>query len=75
MRCAKPKPRMPVIRFIDAFNAGDLKTAYATFAPGDITIVDEFAPHRWTGPRAPQLWAADYDKHAKATSVTDGKVT
>jgi ketosteroid isomerase-like protein len=36
--------------------------------------VDEFAPHRWSGPNAPQAWAADYDKHASATGVTDGLV-
>jgi ketosteroid isomerase-like protein len=65
----------PVRQFIDGFNSGDLKSAYASYATGDITIVDEFAPHRWVGPHAPQQWAADYDKHAQATGVTDGKVT
>ncbi len=65
----------PIRQFIDAFNGGDMKAAYATYATGDITIVDEFAPHRWVGPHAAQEWAADYDKHAKATGVTDGKVT
>jgi hypothetical protein len=65
----------PVIQFIDAFNIGDLKSAYATFATGDLTIVDEFAPNLWIGPQAPQQWAADYDRHAQAFGVTDGKVT
>jgi hypothetical protein len=64
----------PIRQFIDGFNPGDVKSAFAAYAPGDITIVDEFAPHRWTGPHAPQEWAADYEKHAKATGVTDGKV-
>ena len=58
---------MPIRQFIDGFNTGDTKSAYAAYASGDITIVDEFAPHRWTGPHAPQDWAADYDKHAQAT--------
>jgi ketosteroid isomerase-like protein len=66
---------LPVRQFIDGFNKGDTKSAYATFAKGDIMIVDEFAPHQWYGPTAPLRWATDYDKNAKATGVTDGKVT
>jgi ketosteroid isomerase-like protein len=65
----------PIRQFIDGFNSGDVKSAYSTYAKGDITIIDEFAPHRWVGPHAAQDWAAEYDKHAKATGVTDGKVT
>lgn len=64
----------PIRQFIDAFNKGDTATAYATYAKGDINIIDEFAPHRWTGPHAPQDWAAGYDKHAQATGVSDGQV-
>lgn len=66
---------LPIRQFIDGFNKGDTKAAYATFAKGNISIVDEFAPHQWIGPTAPQKWAADYDKNAKATGVTDGLVT
>jgi ketosteroid isomerase-like protein len=65
----------PVRQFINGFNSGDTKSAFAAFAPGVVTIVDEFAPHRWSGPHAAQDWAADYDKHATATGVTEGKVT
>jgi Domain of unknown function (DUF4440) len=65
---------VPIRQFIDGFNKGDVKSAYAAYAAGDIIIVDEFAPHRWVGPNAPQQWAADYDKHAQATGVTDGIV-
>jgi ketosteroid isomerase-like protein len=64
----------PIRQFIDGFNTGDTNSAYAAYAPGDIQIIDEFAPHRWFGPHAPQDWAAGYDKHAKATGVTDGFV-
>jgi len=64
----------PIYQFIDGFNAGDVKSAYAAYATGDVTIVDEFAPHLWTGPHAPQAWAAAYGKHAQATGVTDGLV-
>jgi len=64
----------PLRQFIDAFNKGDTASAYATYAKGEITIVDEFAPHRWSGPHAAQDWAAAYDKHAQATGVSDGQV-
>jgi hypothetical protein len=65
---------LPIHQFIDGFNTGDVKSAYAAYASGDIVIVDEFPPHLWTGPRAAQDWAADYDKHAQATGVSDGSV-
>ena len=65
---------VPIHQFIDGFNTGDVKSAYAAYATGDIVIVDEFAPHLWTGPHAPQQWAADYDKHTQATGVSDGTV-
>lgn len=65
----------PIRQFIDGFNSGDTKSAFATYAKGDITIIDEFAPHVWMGPHAAQDWAADFDKNAKATGVTDPKVT
>lgn len=64
----------PIRQFIDAFNKGDTASAYATYAQGEITIVDEFAPHRWTGLHAAQDWAAAYGKHAQATGVSDGQV-
>lgn len=68
-------PSAPVRQFIDAFNAGNTQAAFATYADGAVTIVDEFAPHIWTGTDAARHWADAYDKHAQATGVTDGKVT
>lgn len=64
----------PIHQFIDGFNTGDVKSAYAAYATGDIVIVDEFAPHLWIGAHAPQQWAADYEKHAQAAGVSDGTV-
>lgn len=64
----------PIRQFLDGFNTGDVKSAYAAYSTGDITIVDEFPPHRWTGPNAAHAWAADYEKHAQATGVSDGTV-
>jgi hypothetical protein len=65
---------LPIRQFVDGFNKGDTASAYAAYEKGNITIVDEFSPHRWTGPNAAQAWAADYEKHATATGVTDGIV-
>ncbi len=64
----------PIHQFIDGFNTGDTKSAYAAYAGGEISIIDEFPPHRWMGAKAAQLWAADYDKHAKEAGVSDGHV-
>ncbi|HZC24907.1 MAG TPA: nuclear transport factor 2 family protein [Candidatus Binatia bacterium] len=68
-------PSAPVRQFIDAFNAGNVQAAFATYANGSVTIVDEFPPHIWTGTDAARHWADAYDKHALASGVTDGKVT
>jgi hypothetical protein len=65
----------PIRQFIDGFNSGNVQSAFGAYASGPITIVDEFAPHVWTGPNAAHEWADAYDKHAQATGVTDGKVT
>jgi hypothetical protein len=65
----------PVRQFIDGFNSGDVQSAFAAYSAGPITIIDEFAPHIWTGPNAAHEWADAYDKHAQVTGVTDGKVT
>ena len=65
---------VPIRQFIDGFNSGDTKSAFAAYAPGVVLIIDEFAPHRWAGPTAAQEWAAAYDKHAQATGVSDGSV-
>jgi ketosteroid isomerase-like protein len=65
----------PVRQFIDGFNTGNIQAAFAACASGTITIVDEFAPHIWTGTDAPHQWVDAYDKHAQATGVTDGRVT
>lgn len=64
----------PINDFIDGFNQGDTKRGFGAYAPGDVIIIDEFAPHIWTGAHAAQDWAADYEKHTKAFQVTDPSV-
>jgi hypothetical protein len=72
---APNEPMTPIRQFVDGFNSGDTKTAFAAYAAGDIAIIDEFAPHRWVGPNAAHKWAAAYDKHAAAAGVSDGHVS
>jgi hypothetical protein len=67
-------PTAPVHQFIDGFNTGDTKSAFAAYAPGAISIIDEFPPHRWIGPKAPQNWAADYEKYSGAAGITESNV-
>ena len=69
-RCQRSCP--PIHRRLQHGQRAGRLAAYAT---GVITIVDEFAPHIWTGPDAAHQWADAYDKHAQATGVTDGRVT
>ena len=64
----------PIRQFIDGFNKGNTASANAAYAKGEITIMDEFAPHHWSGPHAAQEWASAYDKHAQATGVSTGQV-
>lgn len=76
VRAAGPDdPVAPARQFIDGFNTGNVQSAFAAYASGPITIVDEFAPHLWTGADAAHHWADDYDKHAQATGVSDGSVS
>jgi hypothetical protein len=64
----------PIHQFIDGFNNGDTKSGFAAYAGGSVSIIDEFAPHLWVGPKAAHAWADAYDKHAQATGVTEGNV-
>ena len=61
--------------FLAAFNAGDNAKAAALASPSGLVIVDEFAPHLWTGKSAFTAWMADYDKDAKAKGLTEPMVT
>jgi hypothetical protein len=70
-----PDPTAPVHEFLDSFNTGDMKAQADAFAPGSITIVDEFPPFTWSGAKALANWNADYGTNAKAEDVTDPKVT
>src|SRR6202008_4719099 len=65
---------VPVHQFIDSFNKGDLKAAEAAHAPS-VAIIDEMAPHIWTGPGAFKAWAAALMADAKKHGAADQSVT
>jgi ketosteroid isomerase-like protein len=60
-------------QFAIAFNKGDLKTAKALHIAAP-TIIDEVAPHYWSGPKAFDSWGADLAKSDAAQGVTGGQV-
>lgn len=64
----------PVHQFIDSFNKGDVKAAEAAHKPS-VAIIDEMAPHIWTGPGAFKAWAAALMADAKKRGDTDQSVT
>lgn len=59
--------------FIDAINRGDMTAAAATHVAAP-SIIDEFAPHHWTGPTAFADWAADFGKDSTANKITGSKL-
>lgn len=68
---AQSEPASVVIRFLDAFNAGDVDAAAATNAT-DVVIVDELPPYQWEGDGAFGRWLADLGKHDAANGVSNG---
>ena len=64
----------PIHQMLDGFNSGDMKAVNASYASGDLLIVDEVAPYHWAGPHAGDAWGADLEKHDKAAGLTDAKV-
>jgi hypothetical protein len=62
-----------VTTIIDKFNSGDTK-AWVAAQEDNTLIVDEFAPHVWTGPGSPQRWLDAYSKEAQADGVTSPRV-
>lgn len=61
-------------QFMDGFNRNDAKTALAACA-GSASIVDEFPPHEWQGPRACEHWANALDADNAKHGITGGVVT
>lgn len=62
-----------VNRFVKGFNAGDMKAVLAACGP-KMLIIDDFAPHVWSGATACSDWSNAYDADAKRQGITDGFV-
>ena len=62
-----------ITSIIDKFNTGDVK-AWTAAQEDDTLIVDEFAPHSWSGAGSPQRWLDAYAKDAAAKGVSGGRV-
>jgi ketosteroid isomerase-like protein len=60
-------------KFGEAFNKGDVKAAKALHVAAPI-IIDEVAPHSWTGAKAFDSWLADLAKSEAAEGKTGGQV-
>jgi hypothetical protein len=62
-----------VTKAIDQFNGGDVK-AWLAAQEDNTQIVDEFAPHTWSGPGSPQRWLDAYAADSKTNGVSGGRV-
>ena len=62
-----------VTTIIDKFNAGDAK-AWIAVQEDDALIVDEFAPHTWSGSGSPQRWLDAYARDSRANGVSGGRI-
>jgi hypothetical protein len=70
---ATDTPIAAINQFLDSFNKGDVATAAAAHTDAPV-IIDEFAPHLWSGTGALTNWMKDYDTDAKARKITDPAV-
>jgi hypothetical protein len=64
----------PVAKLVAASNAGDRATFVALFTP-DSTIVDDFAPYRFSAPGAAGKWYDGFGADATASGITGGVIT
>ena len=62
-----------ITKTIDQFNGGDVK-AWLAAQEDNTLIIDEFAPHTWSGPGSPQRWLDAYAKDSQTGGVTGGRV-
>src|SRR5215472_1877505 len=63
-----------VNQYIDGFNKADLKEMTSMCEPS-ASLIDDFAPHIWTGANACANWFKGFIVWAKANSYTNNTVT
>ena len=68
-------PDTVVQGWLKTFNAGDMAKAASFNSPAGISIIDEFAPYAWSGPKAFDDWGATFGADAKSSGLTEPKVT
>ncbi len=69
-----PNVMATVHQFINGLNKGDIRSALAACA-AQSSIVDDFPPHVWHGPKACANWASDFDVMSKKEGITESVVT
>ena len=62
-----------VTSIMDKFNAGDVK-AWVSAQDDSTLIIDEFAPHSWSGPGSAQRWLDAYMKDSKTNGISGARV-
>lgn len=72
---AQATPQEAVRTFMDGFNSGDMAKAAAVNSAAGTSIIDEFAPFTWSGPKAFDEWGAGFEAESKALGITEPKVT
>ncbi len=72
---AQSTPEAVTQQWMAAFNAGDMAKADALNSPSGTSIIDEFAPYTWSGPKAFAEWGAGFEADAKTRDITEPKVT
>ena len=71
---AQATPQAAVTSFMDGFNTGDMAKAGALNEPAT-SIIDEFPPYTWSGPKAFNDWGAAFEANSKTLGLTEPKVT
>ncbi len=72
---AQSTPEAAIRTFMDGFNSGDMAKSAAINSPSGTSIIDEFTPYTWNGPKAFDDWSAAFDADCKAQGITEAKVT
>ena len=67
-------PMEPVRRFVEAFNQNDVDGMQAACSEAT-SIIDDFPPHEWTGPRAITAWFHEMVRMAADDDMSDWSVT
>ncbi len=71
----QPTPEAAVRTFMDGFNSGDMAKSAAMNSAAGTSIIDEFAPYTWNGPKAFDDWGAAFEANSKKLGLTEPKVT